>query len=69
MIALVSISDWLENLTPVQKHNTEYVVLFYLSLLMWGNNHDSPLSDFVKLQNKVVQIINDVPIRDHITPL
>ena len=34
-----------------------------------GNNYDSPLfSDAVKLQNKVVRIINDVPIRDHITP-
>ena len=35
---------------------------------MSGNNYDSPLSDVVKLQNKVVQIINDVPIRDHLTP-
>ena len=41
---------------------------FYLSLLMWGNNYDSPLSDVEKLQNKVVQIINDVHIRDHLTP-
>ena len=27
-----------------------------------------PLAQLVKLQNKVVRIINDVPLCDHITP-
>ena len=36
--------------------------------ILWLNNYDSPLSSAVKLQNKVVRIINDVPIRDHVLP-
>ena len=35
---------------------------------MWGNNYDSTLSQLVRLQNKAVRIINDVPLQDHITP-
>ena len=34
---------------------------------MWGNNYEAPLSQLVKLQNKVIRIINNVPIRDHVT--
>ena len=33
-----------------------------------GNNYDAPLSKVVKLQNKAVPIINDVPFMDPITP-
>ena len=32
------------------------------------HNYENPLCDIVRLQNKVVRIINDVPIQDHITP-
>ena len=35
---------------------------------MWGNNYESPLSKVVKLQNKAVRIINDVPLMEPITP-
>ena len=35
---------------------------------MWGNNYDNPLSQLIRLQNKAVRILNDVPLRDHITP-
>ena len=35
---------------------------------MWGNNYDSTISRLVRLQNKAVRIINDVPLQDHITP-
>ena len=28
----------------------------------------APVSQLVKLQNKVVRVINNVPLRDHITP-
>ena len=34
---------------------------------MWGNNYEAPLSQLVKLQNKAIRIINNVPIRDHVT--
>ena len=34
--------------------------------VLWGNNYEAPL--LVGLQNKVVRIINNVPLRDHITP-
>ena len=36
--------------------------------VLWGNNYEGPLSQLVRLQNKVVRIMNDVPLRDHITP-
>ena len=36
--------------------------------VLWGNNYEAPLSQLVRLQNKVVRIINNVPLRDHITP-
>ena len=36
--------------------------------ILWGNNYEAPLSQLVKLQNKVVRVINNVPLRDHITP-
>ena len=36
--------------------------------VLWGNNYEAPLSQFVRLQNKVVRIINNVPLHDHITP-
>ena len=32
------------------------------------NNYEGSLSQLVRLQNKVVRIMNDVPLRDHITP-
>ena len=36
--------------------------------ILWGNNYEAPLSQLVRLQNKVVRIINNVPLCDHITP-
>ena len=44
-----------------------YPYLIYGSLLR-GNNYDNPLSQLIRLQNKAVRIMNDVPLRDHITP-
>ena len=36
--------------------------------VLWGNNYEAPLSQLVRLQNKVVRIINNVLLHDHITP-
>ena len=36
--------------------------------ILWGNNYEAPVSQLVKLQDKVVRVINNVPLRDHITP-
>ena len=44
-----------------------YPYLIYGSSLR-GNNYDNPLSQLIRLQNKAVRIMNDVPLRDHITP-
>ena len=35
---------------------------------LWGNNYNAPLSQIVKLQNKAVRVINDVPLMESITP-
>ena len=49
-----------------------YYTLVYPYLIygcfLWGNTYDSPLSQLIRLQNKVVRIMNDVPLRDSITP-
>ena len=44
-----------------------YPYLTYGSIL-WGNNYYSPINDVVKLQNKAIRVINDVPIMENITP-
>ena len=44
-----------------------YPYLYY-GCLLWGNNYDAPLSKVVKLQNKAVRIINDVPFMEPKTP-
>ena len=44
-----------------------YPYLHYCCIL-WGNNYEAPVSQLVKLQNKVVRVINNLPLRDHITP-
>ena len=45
---------------------------FILTLLMLvrygGNNYNAPLSQIIKLQNKAVRVINDVPLMESITP-
>lgn len=49
-----------------------YYSLIYLQLTcgcaLWGNNYDAPLSKVVKLRNKVVCIINNVPLMEPIAP-
>ena len=44
-----------------------YPYLIY-GCLLWGNNYDNPLSQLIGLQNKAIGIMNDVPLRDRITP-
>ena len=44
-----------------------YPYLTYACTL-WGNNYNAPLSQIVKLQNKAVRVINDVPLMEPITP-
>ena len=44
-----------------------YPYLTYACTL-WGNNYNAPLSQVVKLQNKAVRVINDVPLMESITP-
>ena len=40
----------------------------YNGCVLWGNNYEASLSQLVLLQIKVARIINNVPLRDHITP-
>ena len=61
------------------KRNVSEATLFslYYSLIypyltyactLWGNSYNAPLSQIVKLQNKAVRVINDVPLMEPITP-
>ena len=53
-------------------YNSVYYSLIYpyftYSCTPWGNNYNAPLSQIVKLQNKAVRVINDVPLMASITP-
>ena len=72
------ISKSVNIITKLKRHVTDqtlisiYYALVYPYLtygcVLWGNNYEAPLAQLVKLQNKVVRIINNVPLRDHITP-
>ena len=44
-----------------------YPYLTYACIL-WGNNYNARLSQIVKLQNKAVRVINNVPLMEPITP-
>ena len=52
--------------------NLPYFALIYpyvtYGCILWGNNHEVPLSKTVKLQNKAIRIINNVPLHEHIIP-
>ena len=41
---------------------------FIYGCILWGNNYENPLLQLIRLQNKAIRIINDVPLQDHITP-
>ena len=45
-----------------------YPYLITYGSILWGNNYYSPINDVVKLQNKAIRVINDVPIMENITP-
>ena len=45
-----------------------YPYLTYACTL-WGNNYNAPLSQIVKLQNKVIRVVNDVPLMESIGSL
>ena len=46
-----------------------YYALIYPYLtygcVLWGNNYEAPLSQLVRLQNKAIKIINNVPLTPH----
>ena len=44
-----------------------YPYLIY-GCILWGNNYENPLLQLIRLQNKAIRIIDDVPLHDHITP-
>ena len=44
-----------------------YPYLIY-GCILWGNNYENPLLQLIRLQNKAIRIIDDVPLLDHITP-
>ncbi|CAH3160985.1 unnamed protein product, partial [Porites evermanni] len=55
-----------------ESYTSVYYSLIYPYLTyactLWGNNYNAPLSQIVKLQNKAVRVINDVPLMESITP-
>ena len=45
-----------------------YILIQHTATYCGVINYEAPLSQLVKLQNKAIRIINNVPIRDHVTP-
>ena len=65
-------------MVKLKRHVSEAtLVSLYYSLIypylnyactLCSNNYNAPLSQIVKLQNKAVRVINDVPVMELITP-
>ena len=65
-------------MVKLKRHVSEVtLVSLYYSLIypyltyactLWGNNYNAPLSQIVKLQNRGVRVIKDVPLMEPITP-
>ena len=55
-----------------QSSTSTYYALIYPYLtygcVLWSNNYEAPLSQLVRLRIKVIRIINNVSLHDHITP-
>ena len=72
------ISKSINIMTKIKRHlGTKPLLSIYYSLVypyltygcpLWGNNYSSPLDRIVKLQNRALRIINNVPLHDHISP-
>lgn len=68
----INIIAKLKRHVPNKSLTSIYYALIYPYLtygcVLWGNNYEAAISQVVKLQNKALRIINEVPLREHITP-
>ena len=68
----VNITTKLNRHVTTQSFKSVYYALVYpylnYSCILCGNNYEAPLSQSAKLQNKVVRVINNVPLCDFIIP-
>ena len=67
---MVKLKHHVSNATLVSPYySLIYPYLTYMyACTLWGNNYNAPESQIVKLQNKAVRVINDVPLMGPITP-
>ena len=68
MIILTRLKCYLTSKSLVSVYYSLIYPYLYYGCPLWGNNYESPLSKVVKLQNKAVRIINNVPLMEPITP-
>ena len=68
IIIMAKIKSYLGNQCLISIYYSLVYPYLKYSWLLWGNNYDNPLSQLIRLQNKAVRTMNDIPLRDHITP-
>ena len=78
IISVVKLAKSENIIAKLKRHvTTQSLISIYYALVypclnygcfLCGNNYEAPLSQLVKLQNKVLRVSRNVPLRDHITP-
>ena len=65
---MVKLKNYVEKATHISVYYSLIYPYLTYACTLWGNNHNAPVSQIVKLQNKAVRVINDVPLMASITP-
>ena len=65
---MVKLKNYVSKATLISAYYSLIFPYLTYACTLWGNNYNAPLSQVVKLQNKAVRVINDVPLMESITP-
>ena len=65
---MVKLKNYVSKATLISVYYSLIYPYLTYACTLWGNNYNAPLSQVVKLQNKAVRVINDVPLMESITP-
>ena len=62
---MIKVKRYLGNQCLTSIHYSLTYPYFIYGCILWGNNYENPLLQHIRLQNKAIRIINDVPLQDH----
>ena len=65
---MVKLKHYISKATLISVYYSLIYPYLTYACTLWGNNYNAPFSQIIKLQNKVVCVINDVTLMESITP-